>query len=171
MSKKIKTTIKEAHWKGKSLFHKKGEFDNIFTTIYYQNKDAFVDADGKLLFQMICENFFHQHKKVKLKLKLNYTLGMMYPQAYRLYMYNLIYKKLTKKKIKNDIFKAKNKELYYSVLLYAHMEAHQKRVLKIIELLNIDFKQESKRLHRVLFNSKNKKEFYITDKRKTNDSK
>ena len=164
MSKKIKTSIKQANWKSKSLFGKNKEFHNIVTTIYYQSEDAFIDTDSKLLFQMVCEHFFYKHKKVKLKLKLHGSFGAMYPQAYRLYVYNLIYKKLTKKKIKDDILKIKkNKELFYRVMLDTQMQTHQKRVLEIIRILNIDFKKESDRLHRVLFNKKKKKSFYISD--------
>jgi len=164
MSKKIKTIIKQANWKSKGLFGKKGEYHNIVTTIYYQGEDAFIDTDSKLLFQMICEHFFYKHKKAKLKLKLQGSFGAMYPEAYRLYVYNLIYKKLTKKKIKDDILKIKdNKELFYRVMLDSQMESHQKRVLEIIEILNIDFKKESDRLHRILFNKKKKKSFYISD--------
>jgi hypothetical protein len=164
MSKKLKTTIKQANWKAKGLFGKKKEYHNIVTTIYYQSEDAFIDTDSKLLFQMICENFFYKHKKVKLKLQLQHSFGAMYPHAYRLYLYNLIYKKLTKKKIKDDIFKVKDdKELFYRVMLDSQMEAHQKRVLKIIKILDIDFKKESDRLHRVLFKTEKKKDFYISD--------
>ena len=164
MSKKIKTTIKQANWKSKGLFGKNKEYHNIVTTIYYQGKDAFIDTDSKLLFQMICEHFFYKHKKAKLKLKLQGSFGAMYPDAYRLYVYNLIYTKLTKKKIKDDISKIKdNKELFYRVMLDSQMEPHQKRVLKIIKILNIDFKKESDRLHRILFNTKKKKDFYISD--------
>jgi len=164
MGKKLKTTIKQANWKSKGIFGKKKEYHNIVTTIYYQGEDAFIDTDSKLLFQMICENFFYKYKKVKLKLKLQHSFGVMYPEAYRLYIYNLIYKKLTKKKIKDDIFKVRdNKELFYRVMLDSQMEAHQKRVLKIIKILDIDFKKESDRLHRILFNKKKKKFFYISD--------
>ena len=86
----------------------------------------------------------------------------MYPDAYRLYVYNLIYTKLTKKKIKDDISKIKdNKELFYRVLLDSQMEPHQKRVLKIIKILNIDFKKESDRLHRILLNTEEKRKIFI----------
>ena len=164
MGKAVKTTIKQANWKSKALFGKKKEYHNIITTIYYQGDDAFIDTDSKLLFQMICEHFFYKHKKIKITLKLKHSLGAMFPQAYRVYIYNLIYKKLTNKKIKDDIFKIKdNKELFYRVMLDSQMEPHQKRVLKIIEILNIDFKKESDRLHRVLFSKKKKKDFYISD--------
>jgi len=163
MGKKIKTTIKQANWKSKALFSK-NKYDNIITTIYYQGEDAFIDTDSKLLFEMICEHFFYKYKKATLKIKLKHSFGAMFPKAYRLYVYNLIYKKLTKKKIKDDIFKIKDdKELFYRVMLDSQMEAHQKRVLKIIKILNIDFKKESERLHRVFFNKKNKKDFYISD--------
>ena len=164
MSKKLKTIIKQANWKSKSLFEKKKEYHNIITTIYYQGEDAFIDTDSKLLFEMICEHFFYKYKKATLKIKLKHTTGAMFPKAYRLYVYNLIYKKLTNKKIKDDIFKIKdNKELFYRVMLDSQMEPHQKRVLKIIEILNIDLKKEGDRLHRVLFNKKKKKDFYISD--------
>jgi len=164
MSKKLKTTIKQANWKSKGVFGKKRGYHNIVTTIYYQGKDAFIDTDSKVLFQMVCDHFFYKYKKATVKMKLKHTFGAMFPQAYRLYMYNLIYKKLTSKKIKDDIFKIKDsKELFYRIMLDSQMEPHQKRVLKIIEILNIDFKKESDRLHRVLFNKKKKKDFYISD--------
>lgn len=164
MAKKLTTTIKQANWKSKGIFGKKKEYQNIVTTIYYQGEDAFIDTDSKVLFRMICEHFFYKNKNATVKIKLKHSFGAMFPEAYRLYMYNLIYKKLTSKKIKDDIFKIKdNKELFYRVMLDSHMESHQKRVLEIIEILNIDFKKESDRLHRVLFNKKKKKSFYISD--------
>ena len=164
MNKGITTTIKQANWKSKSILGKKNEYDNIVTTIFYQAEDAFIDTDSKLLFQMICEHFFYKYKSTTLKLKLKGSIGAMFPQAYRLYVYNLIYKKLTKKKIKHDIFKIKNEEeLYYTVMLEQHSLEHQKRVLKIIKILDIDFKKESDRLQRVLFNMKKKKDFYVSD--------
>jgi len=162
--KQIKTKIKQANWKSKAPFGKKGEYLNVITTVYYQGKNAFIDTDSKLLFQMICENFFYKYKTKTIKLKLNYSFGAMLPQAYRLYVYNLIYKKLTNKKIKNDIFNINDdEELYYRVMLESHLEEHQKRVLKIIKILDIDFKKESKRLGRTLFKTKGKKDFYLTD--------
>lgn len=164
MVKKLKTTIKQANWKSKTLFGKKNEYDNIVTTIYYQGEDAFIDTNSNLLFQMVCEHFFYKFKDVKIKIKLKHSIGAVFADAYKLYVYNLIYKKLTKKKIKNDIFKIKdNKELFHRVMLDSQMKAHQKRVLKIIKILNIDFKKESNRLHRILFNMKKKKDFYISD--------
>ena len=164
MSKVVKTTIKQAHWKSKAKFGKKKEYMNITTTVYYQGEDVFIDTDSKLLFQMVCEHFFYKHKKATIKLKLKHSFGAMFPQGYRLYVYNLIYKKLTKKRIKHDIFKIKNdEELYYAVMLESQTLSHQKRVLKIIEILNIDFKKESKRLQRALFNTKKKKDFYLSD--------
>ncbi len=164
MDKRVKTRIKQANWKSKSLFGKNKEYQNIVTTIFYQSEDAFIDTDSKLLFQMVCEHFFYTYKNVELKIKLKHSFGAMYPQAYRLYVYNLIYKKLTNKKIKDDIFKVKDdKELFYRVMLDSQMEPHQKRVLKIIKILDIDFKKESDRLHRVLFKIGKKKDFYISD--------
>ena len=70
MNKGIKTTIKQANWKSKSILGKKNEYDNIVTTIFYQAEDAFIDTDSKLLFQMICEHFFYKYKSTALKLKL-----------------------------------------------------------------------------------------------------
>lgn len=160
MRKQPKTTIKQANWKSKFPFGKKKEYHNIITTVFYQGEDAFIDTDSKFLIQMVCEHFFHKHKKAILRLKLDHALGMMYPEAYRLYVYNLIYKELTKKKIKNDILKVTNKkELFYRAMLDSQMEPHQKRVVKIIKILNIDFKKESDRLHQVLFNMGKKKDF------------
>ncbi|MBL0708848.1 MAG: hypothetical protein JJW00_07375 [Sulfurimonas sp.] len=164
MTKKLKTKIKQANWKSKGLFSKNDEYHNIVTTVYYQDKDSFIDTDSKLLFGMICEHFFYRYKDESITLELKGSFGAMFPEAYRLYTYNLIYKKLTKKKIQDDITKVKkSKKLFYRVMLDGQMEPHQKRVLKIIKILNIDFKKESDRLHRVLFNTKKKKDFYISD--------
>ena len=159
----MKTIIKQANWKSKSLFGKKA-YSNIITTVYYQDDDAFIDTDSKLLFQMICENFFYKYKKAKLKISLKNSSGAMFPKAYRLYVYNLIYKELTGKKIKNDILKVKkDKELFYRTMLDIHTKAYQKRILKIIKILEIDFKKESDRLGRILFNTKKKNDFYLSD--------
>ena len=161
----MKTKIKQANWKSKGLFGDK-KYDNIVTTVYWQSDDAFIDTDSKLLFQMICENFFHQHKHAKLKLTLTGPIGMMFPEAYRLYVYNLIYEELTGKKIKNNILHIKDgEELFYRAKLDTHFDKHQKRVLKIIKLLEIDFKKESDRLSRVLFNTSKKKDFYLSRKK------
>jgi hypothetical protein len=158
----MKTIIKQANWKSKTKFSKKNH--NIVTTVYYQGKDVFIDSDSKLLFQMICENFFNKYKNVELKISLKDYYGYMFPQAYRLYVYNLIYKELTGKKIKNDIFQVKKeKKLFYRVMLDTHTKSHKKMVLKIIKILKIDFKKESNRLSRVLFNMKKKKNFYLCD--------
>lgn len=105
----MKTIIKQANWKSKPPFRKKGEYWNIVTTVYYQNKKSFIDTDSKLLFQMICEKFFLQYKKETLNLKLTSTFGALFPKGYRLYIYNLIYKKLTGKKIS---LKSKTKKSY-----------------------------------------------------------
>lgn len=58
---------------------------------------AFIDTDSKFLFQMICENFFYKNKDVELKIKLKNSIGIIFPEVYRIYVYNLIYKSLTKK--------------------------------------------------------------------------
>ncbi len=164
MSKTPKTTIKEAHWKIKDLFGRKNEFSNIYAPIYYQGDDAFIETDSKLLFEMICNNFFYQYEDVTIEIKLKGIIGAMFPEAYKIYLYNLIYKKLTNKKIKDDIFKANEEELLsYGARIYKHLSSYQKRVLEIIEILGIDFKVESERMQRVLFNKKGKKDFYICD--------
>ena len=158
----LKTKIKRANWKSRSTFSKK-KYENIFTTVYTQGKGVFIDTDSKFLFQMICENFFHQYPKVKLQITLEGYFGVMYPEAHRLYVYNLIYKELTGKKVKNDIFKIKTgKELYYRSMLDIHMKSHQQMVLKIIKILKIDFQKESDRASRILFNVKKKKDFYLS---------
>ena len=158
----MKTKIKRANWKSKGMLSKK-KYENIFTTVYTQGKDVFIDSDSKFLFQMICENFFLQYPKAKLKITLEGYFGVMYPKAYRLYVYNLIYKELTGKKLKNDIFEVKTgKELFYRSMLDIHMKSHKKMVLKIIKILNIDFLQESDRVSRLLFNTKKKKDFYLS---------
>jgi hypothetical protein len=160
----VKTKIKQANWKSKSIFPDE-KYMNIVTTVYWQGDDAFIDTDSKLLFQMICENFFHKYKDAKLKMTLETDIGSMFPEAYRLYIYNLIYKELTGEKIKNDILKVKDsKELFYRSKLDAQLGKHQKRVLKIIKILEIDFKKESDRLSRILFNTRKKKDFHLSDK-------
>ena len=160
----MKTKIKQANWKSKSLFSDE-KYMNIVTTVYTQGKNIFIDSDSKFLFQMVCENFFHQYPNAKLKITLEGYFGVMYPKAYRLYIYNLIYKELTGKKIKNDIFKVKKgKELFYRSMLDIHMDTHKRMVLKIIKILNIDFQKESDRASRILFNTKKKKEFYLSQK-------
>ncbi len=158
----MKTKIKRANWKSKSLFSN-DKYDDIVTTVYTQGKDVFIDSDSKFLFQMICENFFHQYPNANLKITLEGHFGVMYPKAYRLYLYNLIYKELTGKKLKNDIFKAKKeKELFYRSMLDVHMDSHKKMLLKIIKILKIDFQKESKRASRILFTTKKKKDFYLS---------
>lgn len=160
----MKTKIKQANWKSKGIFGDKKYMD-IVTTVYWQDDNVFIDTDSKLLFQMICENFFYKYKDAKLKMTLETHIGSMFPEAYRLYMYNLIYKELTGKKIKNDILKVKDREeLFYRVKLDAQLGKHQKRLLKIIKILEIDFKKESDRLSRILFNTRKKKDFYLSDK-------
>jgi hypothetical protein len=157
----MKTKIKQANWKSKGMFG--GEPMDIVTTVYYQGKDAFIDSDSKFLFQMICENFFSKYPKAKLKITLEGYFGVLYPMAYRLYVYNLIYKKLTGKKIKNDIFEVKSdKDLFYRSMLDIHMKYHKKMVLKIIKILEIDFKKESDKASQILFNMKKKKKFYLS---------
>jgi len=160
----MKTKIKQANWKVKGFLGDK-KMMHIVTTVYWQADDAFIDTDSKFLFQMICENFFSQYKDAKLKMTLKTHIGMMYPKAHKLYVYNLIYETLTGKKIKDNILQCKDgKELYYRAMLDAQMPKHQKRVLKIIKILNIDFKKESERASRILFNTKKKKSFYLSKK-------
>ena len=48
-------------------------------------------------------------------------------------------------------FNARLYLLYYRAMLDAQMPKHQKRVLKIIKILKINFSKESDRLNRVLF--------------------
>ena len=143
----MKTKIKQANWKSKGLFSDK-KYVDVVTTVYWQSDDAFIDTDSKLLFQMVCEKFFYRYKNARLKLTLEGNTGIMFPEAYRLYVYNLIYEELTDTKIKNNI-----------------LHSYQKRVLKIIKLLEIDFKKESKRLSRVLFKTSNKKDFHLSRKK------
>ena len=158
----MKTKIKQANWKSKSLFSDE-KYMNIVTTVYTQGKNTFIDSDSKFLFQMICENFFHQYPNANLKIRLNGFYGALYPKAHRLYVYNLIYKEITGKNPKNDIFKVKTgKELFYRSMLDIHMKDHKKMVLKIIKSLKIDFQKESDKVGQILFNMKKKKDFYLT---------
>ena len=161
----MKTKIKKAYWKSKPFFNKKDkEYMNIVTTVYWQSDNAFIDTDSKFLFQIVCTNFFNQCKDAELKLTLDATIGSEFPEAYRLYIYNLMYSELTGKKIKDDILKIKDgKELFYRAMLDAQMPKHQKRLLKIIKILKIDFKKESDRFGRVLFNTKKKRDFYLSE--------
>jgi len=157
----LKTKIKQAHWKSKELWG--DEYMDIVTTVYCQGKDIFIDSDSKFLFQMICENFFIKYPNAELNITLKSYFGMLFPKAHRLYIYNLIYKKLTGEKIKNDIFKVKKgKELFYRSMLDIHTKAHKKMLLKIIKILKIDFKKESNKASRTLFNMKKKKKFYLS---------
>jgi len=97
-------------------------------------------------------------------LTLDASLGSEFPEAYKLYVYNLMYRELTGKKIKDDILKVKDKkELFYRAMLDAQMPKHQKRLLKIIKILKINLKKESDRFGRILFNTKKKKDFYLSD--------
>ncbi len=156
----MRTKIKKAYWKSKIF--KDSKYSDIVTTIFYQSKDAFIDTDSKFLFEMICFHFFKKYPKTTIKLKLKGSYGVMYPEAYRIYVYNKIYKKLTKKKVSNDIFKIKkSKELFYRVKLEFFSLSYQKMILEIINILQIDFKKESDRFHKILFKTKNKKDFYI----------
>lgn len=161
----MKTKIKKAYWKSKPLFNKKdNEYMDIVTTVYWQSDNAFIDTDSKFLFQIVCKNFFYQYKDAELKLTLDITIGSEFPEAYRLYIYNLIYRELTGKKIKDDILKVKDrKELFYRAMLDAQMPKHQKRLLKIIKILKIDLKKESDRFGRILFNARKKRDFYLSD--------
>ena len=139
---------------------------NIVTTVYTQGKNIFIDSDSKFLFQMICENFFHKYPTAKLQITLESFFGALYPQAYRLYVYNLIYKELTGEKINNDIFNVNSgKELFYRSKLDIHTKEHKKMILKIIEILEIDFQKESDRAGRILFNTKKKKDFHLIKER------
>ncbi len=71
---------------------------------------------------------------------------------------------LTGESIENNILDQEDEEtLFYQVMLDAQMIEHQKRVLKIIQLLDIDFKKESDRYGRVLFNTNKKKNFELKD--------
>jgi len=156
----MKTSIKKAYWKSKIF--KDSKYSDIVTTVFYQSKDTFIDTDSKFLFEIICFHFFKKYPKATIKLKLKGSYGVMYPEAYRIYVYNKIYKKLTKKKIDNDIFKIKkSKELFYRVKLEFFSSSYQKMILEIIDILQIDFKKESDRFCKILFKTKNKKDFYI----------
>ncbi len=161
----MKTKIKKAYWKSKPFFNKKdNEYMDIVTTVYWQSDNAFIDTDSKFLFQIVCKNFFHQYKDAELKLTLDVIIGSEFPEAYRLYIYNLIYRELTGKKIKDDILKVKDrKDLFCRAMLDAQMPKHQKRLLKIIKILKIDLKKESDRFGRVLFNIRKKKDFYLSE--------
>lgn len=157
----MKTKIKQANWKSKSFFD--DDYMNIFTSIFWQSDKAYIETDSKLLFQIICEKFFTQYKDVEFNIKLKQGLGYYYPELYQIYVYNKIYKILTGKKIKDDISKVKNfdETFFYRVKLKTFSKDYQKRVLKIIKILNIDFQKESDRLHKILFDIKKKKDFFI----------
>jgi len=56
------------------------------------------------------------------------------------------------------------KTLFYRAMLDAQMPEHQKRVLKIMQILDINLKEESNNYQRILFKTENKKEFKIEEK-------
>ncbi len=160
----METLIKQASWKSKGLLDKKDHF-NVVTNVYWQSDDAFIDTDSRFLFKMVCANFFSKYDK-KLQLTLEGDFGIFFPDAYRLYVYDLIYKELTGESIKNDILESKDSEaLFYHAMLDAQMSEHQERVLKIIRILEIDFNKESEKYQRILFSTKKKKGFEIGDVR------
>jgi len=159
----MKTTIRQAYWKSKELWG--DEEVNIVTTIYYQGKNAFIDTSSDLLFQMVCENFFRQHPDVSLNLELKGMHGYYFPESYRYYVYEMIYRELTGKKPKRSLLEiTDSKTLFYASKLEYHSKTYLKRLKKIIKILKIDFKKESNRLQRVLFDTKSKKDFRIDDK-------
>ncbi len=157
----MKTTIKKANWKSKmKIFDDK--YINITTTLFYQSEDAFIDTDSKFLCEMICAKFFRSFQNKKIDIQLQALHGELFPKLYRVYIYNAIYKELTKKDIEYDIFDITDPEkLYERSCVEIHLEDYQKRLLEIIELLEIDFKEESKIYNKPLFNKKGKKDFYL----------
>ncbi len=157
----MKTIIKTAQWKSKGLL--KNTNTTIVTNVFWQGDVAFIDTDSKFLFKMVCRHFFKDRNN-KLELTLEGEHGMAFSDAYRQYVYNLMYEKLTGEKIENNILAQQNSEaLFYQVILDAQLIEHQKRVLEIIQILEIDFKKESNHFHRILFNTRKKKEFEIIE--------
>jgi hypothetical protein len=157
----MKTTIKQAQWKSKGIL--KHTNTTIVTNVFWQGDDAFIDTDSKFLFKMVCRHFFKDENN-KLELTLEGEHGMAFSDAYRLYVYNLIYEKLTGLQIDNNILTQKDSEaLFYQVILDGQLLDHQKRVLEIIQILEINFKKESDYFHRILFNTRKKKNFEISD--------
>lgn len=160
MDRKMETLIKQARWKSNGVLGKKRDID-VVTTIYWQSEEAFIDTNSRFLFKMICANFFSKHDK-KLQLSLEGDIGIFFPDAYRLYVYGLIYQELTGETILDNILELQDrKALFYRAMLDAQMPEHQRRVLRIIQVLDIDLKEESKKYQRILFNTKKKKEFKI----------
>lgn len=156
----METLIKQARWKSNGVLGKKRDID-VVTTIYWQSEEAFIDTNSRFLFKMICANFFSKHDK-KLQLSLEGDIGIFFPDAYRLYVYGLIYQELTGETILDNILELQDrKALFYRAMLDAQMPEHQRRVLRIIQVLDIDLKEESKKYQRILFNTKKKKEFKI----------
>lgn len=152
----MKTVIKTAFWQSKGRL---GNHDpmNIVTHVFWQADNAFIATDSKFLFKMVCANFFADYDH-KIKLSLEGGIGRAFADGHQLYVYNLIYTALTGQEIENNILHQEDDEkLFFQVMLDAQMIEHQKRVLKIIQLLDIDFKKESDRYHRVLFDTDNKK--------------
>jgi hypothetical protein len=158
----METFIKKATWMGKSILDKHKTM-GIVTNVFWQSEDAFIRTDSKFLFKMICAHFFSNPNR-KINLTLEGYSGVYLSDAYRLYFYNLMYKQLTGDSIKGDILEqGEGETLFYQVMLDAQLLKHQKRVLRIIQILDIDFKEESKRYGRVLFKTKKKKQFEISD--------
>lgn len=162
LDRKMDTLIKQASWKSNGVFGKMSHA-NIVTNIYWQNEDAFIDTDSRFLFKMVCTHFFSKYNK-KLQISLEGDTGIFFPDAYRLYVYDLIYQELTGEVILDRILESKDNEtFFYHAMLDSQMKEHQSRVLKIIQILDINFKTESEKYQRILFNSKKKKEFKIGD--------
>jgi hypothetical protein len=156
--------IKQAHWKS-NFFPFSEELNNITESIFWQSDDAYISTDSDFLFEIICQNFFYNYPDVKFNIERQGSLGMYYPEIYQILVYNLIYENLTREKIENNIKYIEDEEqLFYTSKLEAQMIEHKKRILAIIETLKIDFKQESKRLHRILYDINDKEGFYIDDK-------
>jgi hypothetical protein len=110
------------------------------------------------------EDHFFSNSNRKINLTLEGYSGVHLSDAYRLYFYNLMYKQLTGELIEGDILEqGEHESLFYQVMLDAQLLKHQKRVLRIIQILEIDFKEESNKYGRVLFKTKKKKQFEITD--------
>jgi len=164
----MKTLIKEANWQEKTRMSFTDDgLANIVTNVLWQDDDAFIDTNSKFLFKMVCTNYFSNPNN-KLTLTLEGEVGFYFSDAYRFYVYNLIYKDLTGEDIKNDILEPKDSEaLFYQVMLEYFDTDHLERLLKIIQILEIDFKKESDKYGRVLFKKKKKKNFELRDCRKS----
>lgn len=160
----IKTQIKEARWSTKS-FIKEGGIMNICSPIFYQGEDLFIETDSSLLFEIICKHFFKKYPDKKIEITLQGIKGVLFARSYASYTYDLIHEALTGDSDIDNIFDAEleDEDLSDMVAVTPHTKEHQQKLLEIIDMLEIDFKQEQQ--YRRLFDMRKKMNFRIEELR------